>query len=459
MEYQPAHRRTDGQGPQLDTIVAAATPPGRGGVGIVRVSGSLAPRIARALFGTLPPARRALLARFDDALGQPIDTGLALYFPAPRSFTGEDVLELHGHGGPVVVGMLIERVLELGARRAAPGEFSQRAYLNDKLDLAQAEAIADLIDASSAAAARAAVRSLQGEFSARVHELVEAVTLLRMHVEAAIDFPEEEIDFLADAALQARLREVQGLSAELLRAAGHGRLLTEGLNVVIAGAPNAGKSTLLNRLAGYDAAIVTEQPGTTRDVLRERIDLDGLPVQLLDTAGLRATQDAIEREGIRRATAAMRQADQVLLIIDAVADPTARARIELAGQLPADVPVTLVYNKIDLPWARELAQSPRLEVSAATGAGFDALREHLKRSAGFVADAPGTLTARARHVTALRQAQAHIEAAAARLVEQRAGELMAEELRAAQRVLGEITGEVSSDELLGRIFSSFCIGK
>lgn len=428
-------------------------------MGIVRVSGVLAPQIARALMGTLPPPRRARRALFADASGQAIDTGLALYFPAPHSFTGEDVLELHGHGGPLVVGLLIERVVSLGARRAAPGEFSQRAYLNDKLDLAQAEAIADLIDAASSAAARAAVRSLQGEFSARVHELVEVVTLLRVHVEAAIDFPEEEIDFLADSALEARLREVQRLSAELLRTAGVGRLLTEGLNVVIAGAPNAGKSTLLNRLAGYDAAIVTDVPGTTRDVLRERIDIDGLPVQLLDTAGLRDSADAIEREGVRRAGAAMRQADRVLFLIDAAADPAATALAAARPVLPTDVPVTLVYNKVDLPWSRDQAQSPRLEVSATTGAGFDALRDHLKASAGFVADAPGTLTARARHVTALRQAQAHIETAAARLLEQRAGELMAEELRAAQRALGEITGEFSSDELLGRIFSSFCIGK
>jgi tRNA modification GTPase len=308
-----------------DTIVAAATPPGRGGVGIVRVSGPLAEPIARALMGRVPVARYATNARFRAADGGAIDEGLALYFPAPHSYTGEDVLELHGHGGPVLVEALIARAVELGARRALPGEFTQRAYLNDRIDLAQAEAVADLIDAGSEAAARAALRSLQGEFSARVRALDESLAQLRAHVEATIDFPTDEIDHLADGALAARLADVRAQCAALQATARQGRMLTEGLTVVIAGAPNAGKSTLLNRLAGFDAAIVTAVPGTTRDVLRERVLIEGVPVLLLDTAGLRDSEDVIETEGMRRARAAMAQADRVLFLVDAATDPQAAA--------------------------------------------------------------------------------------------------------------------------------------
>src|SRR5215475_4331282 len=365
---------------RTETIVAAATPPGRGGVGIVRVSGPKVPEIAAVMLGELPVPRQATFARFLDAQRDPIDAGLALFFPAPHSYTGEHVLELHGHGGPLVMEALVSRALQLGARRAEPGEFTQRAFLNDKLDLAQAEAIADLIDAGSREAGRAAMRSLQGEFSAMVRGLTEAVIELRTYVEAAIDFPEEEIDFLADEALRARFAAVHAHFAGVLESARLGRLLREGMTVVIAGRPNAGKSSLLNRLAGYDAAIVTPIPGTTRDVLRERIHLDGMPLHVLDTAGLREGGDSIEEEGIRRAHAEMQRADRVLFVIDAAEDPLATAWRERRAQLPADVPVTLVFNKCDLavgiPVADTLEGPPRIMVSALTGAGLAELRRH-----------------------------------------------------------------------------------
>ena len=331
-----------------DTIVAAATPPGRGGIAIVRVSGPATPRIGESLLGALPPPRVATTAQFRGADGEPIDHGLALYFPAPHSYTGEHVLELHGHGGPVLVEALIRRVLELGARRAQPGEFTQRAYLNGKLDLAQAEAVADLIDAASDAAARAALRSLEGEFSARVLALSQTLAELRAHVEAAIDFADEQIDVLSDQSLQARLTAATAQLQALRAASRQGRLLTEGMTVVIAGRPNAGKSSLLNRLAGHEAAIVTATPGTTRDLLRERILLDGMPLHVLDTAGLRRAGDAIEAEGIRRARAAMAGADRILFVIDAAADPQATGYLEERALLPPEVPVTVVFNKIDL---------------------------------------------------------------------------------------------------------------
>jgi tRNA modification GTPase len=451
-----------------DTIVAAATPPGRGGVGIVRLSGRAVRAIARALMGRLPAARYATQARFLAADGAAIDEGLVLYFPVPHSYTGEDVLELHGHGGPVLIEALIARAVELGARRAQPGEFTQRAYLNDRLDLAQAEAVADLIDAGSEAAARAALRSLQGEFSARVRALDEALAQLRAHVEATIDFPTDEIDHLADRALAARLAEVRTQCAALQAAARQGRMLTEGLTVVIAGAPNAGKSTLLNRLAGFDAAIVTEVPGTTRDVLRERILIEGVPVLLLDTAGLRDSQDLIETEGMRRARAAMAQADRVLFLIDVVADPEAAAFAGERARLPEGVPVTLVWNKCDLraamapdpaAAARQVPGVPHLSVSARTGAGLDALRSYLLEAAGFQRQDSGLLSARRRHLEALAVTSAHLDVAAVHCQANGEGELVAEELRAAQRALGEITGAGTADELLGRIFASFCIGK
>ncbi|HEY1283225.1 MAG TPA: tRNA uridine-5-carboxymethylaminomethyl(34) synthesis GTPase MnmE [Steroidobacteraceae bacterium] len=448
---------------RTDTIVAAATPPGRGGVGIVRVSGPKAPEIAAVMLGDLPTPRRASLARFLDRRKQPIDVGVALFFPAPHSYTGEHVLELHGHGGPVVVEAVIARVLELGARRAQPGEFTQRAFLNDKVDLAQAESIADLIDAGSREAARAAMRSLQGEFSAMVQGLTEALVELRTYVEAAIDFPEEEIDFLADRQVEDRLLAVRDHLDAIELSARQGRLLREGMTVVIAGRPNAGKSSLLNRLAGYDAAIVTAVPGTTRDVLRERIDIDGMPLHVLDTAGLRESPDEVEREGVRRAQAEIARADRVLFVIDAAADPDARAYQDERQRLPANVPVTLVFNKCDLapglPVADTVSGPPRILLSALSGSGLDVLRTHLKLCMGFQTTESGTVSARQRHLDSLARARAHIDAAERQLRERRAGELVAEELRAAQQDLNEITGEFTPDDLLGRIFSSFCIGK
>ena len=449
---------------RIDTIVATATPPGRGGVGIVRVSGPKTPEYAAIVLGELPLPRRATFARFLDAHQEPIDAGLALFFPAPHSYTGEHVLELQGHGGPLVLEAVVARLLELGARRANPGEFTQRAFLNDKLDLAQAEAIADIIDAGSKEAVRAAMRSLQGEFSNMVRGLTEAVIDLRTYVEAAIDFPEEEIDFLADRQLSERFQTVREHFDGVEQSARQGRLLREGMTVVIAGRPNAGKSSLLNRLAGYDAAIVTPIPGTTRDIVRERIDIDGMPLHVLDTAGLReAAHDEVEAEGIRRAQAEMQRADRVLFVIDVSEDPTGKAFVEERERLPRDVPVTLVFNKCDqsvgLPVADTTAGPPRVLLSALNGQGVDALRTHLKICMGYQTLDGGTVSARQRHLDALARARRHTEEAAHQLRERRAGELVAEELRVAQEALSEITGEFTSDDLLGRIFSHFCIGK
>jgi tRNA modification GTPase len=445
-----------------DTIVAAATPPGRGGIGVVRLSGPAAQSIAAAVLGTLPAARRAIFAAFRDAEHQTLDAGLVLFFPRPNSYTGEDVVEFQGHGGPVIIESLIARLVELGARRATAGEFTQRAFLNDKLDLAQAEAVADLIDAGSREAARAAMRSLQGEFSTMIQVLTGAVIELRTHVEAAIDFPEEEVDFLADQAVAQRLATVRQHFDAVTRSASQGRLLRDGMTVVLAGAPNAGKSSLLNRLAGYDAAIVTAVPGTTRDVLRERIHVDGMPLHILDTAGLRVALDEVEEEGIRRAQLEMARADRVLFVIDGARDPSAQAYRELAGTLPTQVPVTLVYNKSDVTDASAVAAPsgvPRIDVSALTGQGLDALRSHLKSCMGYHTLESGSVSARQRHLEALARARASVEAAAAILRETRAGELVAQELRLAQRALDEISGEFTNEDLLGRIFSSFCIGK
>jgi len=446
-----------------DTIVAAATPPGRGGVGIVRVSGPGVGEIAAKVLGRVPPARRAIFARFIDSQHETLDAGLALYFPAPHSYTGEEVLELHGHGGPVTIESLVARVVELGARRARPGEFTERAFLNDKLDLAQAEAVADLIDAGSREAARAAMRSLQGEFSVMITALTSAVIDLRTHVEAAIDFPEEEIDFLADPVISERLAEVHKHLDAVERAAGQGRLLRDGMTVVLAGVPNAGKSSLLNRLAGYEAAIVTAVPGTTRDVLRERIHIDGMPLHILDTAGLRKAVDVVEEEGIRRAQAEMTRADRVLFVIDAAADPGGRSYTDLKASLPAGVPVTLLFNKADLgephPVDPAVMALTRIPISARTGEGLAQLRNHLKACMGYHTLESGSVSARQRHLEAIARARASIEAAARTLKQSRAGELTAQQLQEAQRALNEINGEFSSEDLLGKIFSSFCIGK
>jgi tRNA modification GTPase len=445
-----------------DTIAGVSTAPGRGGIGVVRVSGPGCRGIAAAIIGRVPAARAAELHRFVDAAGDSIDEGIALYFPAPNSFTGEDVLELQGHGGLVVMDLLLRRTFELGARAARPGEFTQRAFLNDKLDLAQAEAVADLIDSSSVQAARAALRSLQGEFSSQVHDLAESVLELRMWVEAAIDFPEEEVDFLGDRALATRLEFIRRRFAELVETTRQGALLRDGLTIVIAGRPNAGKSSLLNRLAGYDAAIVTPVPGTTRDVLRERISIDGLPLHVLDTAGLRESPDEVEAEGIRRAHREIARSDRVLFVVDA-SDATAVTGIERdLAALMTDAPRTVVYNKIDRTHAAaslEAGDPVRVRLSAATGDGLDLLRQHLKDCVGFHPAGSSVWSARARHLDALRRARSHIEEAHRLLVERHAGELVAKELTDAQVQLGEITGQVTSDDLLGRIFGSFCIGK
>ncbi len=444
-----------------DTIVARATPPGRGGIAVVRISGPAVRDLASPLLGALPRPRYATLCGFRGADGEALDLGLALYFPAPHSFTGEDVLELHAHGGVVLADMLVARVLALGARLARPGEFTERAFLNDKLDLTQAEAIADLIDADSQAAARAAQRSLRGDFSAAVLALNEEVTELRSWVEAAIDFPDEDIDFLSDADLARRVEGVAASFQRLEEATRQGCLLREGLNVVIAGRPNAGKSSLLNALAGYDAAIVTPVPGTTRDLIREQLDIDGLPIHVVDTAGLRATTDVVEAQGVSRAQAELARADHALVVLDATADDAA-SREALLGELPAGLSRTLVRNKIDLtgePSGLVPGTTDLVHVSALTGAGLPELRQRLRAVAGYQPAGEGSFTARRRHLDSLRSAREHFEAACRQLREQQAGELMAEELLQVQNALAEITGEFTSDDLLGRIFSSFCIGK
>ncbi len=446
-----------------DTIVAVATAAGRGAIAVIRVSGPDVARIAAGLLGTLPTPRTARLSRFLDAAGSSVDEGLALYFPAPASYTGEDVLELQGHGGALITDMLLQRLLELGCRPARPGEFSERAFLNGKLDIAQAEAVADLIDAGTAAAARAAVRSMQGEFSARVNELQAHITELRAYVEAAIDFPDEEIDFLSAPALDERLARVFAAFASITSAARQGALLREGLNVVIAGYPNAGKSSLMNRLVGEEVAIVTELPGTTRDVLRRHMHLDGLPLNLIDTAGLRAAADVVEAEGVRRARGEIARADRVLYIVDAQRlDVAIDWRAELES-LPKDVPITLIFNKIDVtgrpPRLEVDVVPPRVYLSARTGTGVDLLRSHLKASVGYRDGESGALSARRRHLDALSRAEQHVQSAADVLKCARGFELFAEDLRLAQRALGEITGAFTSEDLLAEIFGSFCIGK
>lgn len=444
-----------------DTIAAIATPPGRGGVGIVRVSGPQALAIAEAVTGIRPAPRLATFTRFQDDAGEVIDEGLLLYFRAPHSFTGEEVVEFQGHGGPVVMDLLLERVFSLGARPARAGEFSERAFLNDKLDLAQAEAIADLIDAETRTAARLAMRSLEGAFSDEIHALVEATTRLRMYVEAAIDFPEEEIDFLADERVARELYELTAQLQRVRKSAQSGSLLREGMRLVIAGRPNAGKSSLLNALAGAERAIVTEVPGTTRDLLREQIQIDGMPLHLIDTAGLRETEDIVERMGVERARAEIADADRILWVYDGVADP-GHAGLA-AAVLPEDVPVTLVHNKVDLsggtPGLGERDGMPEVRLSARSGQGIEVLREHLREVMGLQQGAEGQFLARRRHLDALDQAAVALADGQRALEEGRAGELLAEDLRQVQLALSGITGEFTPDDLLGEIFSSFCIGK
>lgn len=448
-----------------DTIAAIATAPGRGGIGIVRVSGPLVKTVAETLVGHLPKPRHAEYAVFQAADSSNIDEGIVLYFPNPHSFTGEDVLELQGHGGPIILDLLLKRILALGVRLARPGEFSERAFLNDKLDLAQAEAIADLIDASSEQAARAALRSLQGEFSKRILQLVEKLIYLRTYVEAAIDFAEEEIDFLADNKIAETLTAILQEIDEVQAAAQQGALLREGMTVVIAGRPNAGKSSLLNALSGRDSAIVTDIPGTTRDVLRESIQIDGLPLHIIDTAGLRETSDHVEQEGVRRAYTEIEKADQILLMVDSTLTTTIeQLKQEFLSKL--NIPnnkLTIIRNKIDL-----LNEIPAIEhennltiisLAAKTHTGIDLLREHLKQCIGYATDYAGNFSARRRHLDALARTKQAVLHGQYQLTHFRAGELLAEDLRIAQYALSEITGEFSTEDLLGRIFSSFCIGK
>jgi tRNA modification GTPase len=465
MADHPHDREREGQAGRsealsaADTIAAIATAPGRAGIGVVRVSGPRLERFAAGLLGRPAQPRLATRATFRDAAGAAIDDGLALYFPAPHSYTGEDVLELQGHGGPVVLQMVLRRCLELGARLAEPGEFTRRAFLNDKLDLAQAEAVADVIEAATETAARGAVRSLQGEFSRTVHALVDELIELRALVEATLDFPEEEVDPLDRADARGRLERLRAALARTLDRAQQGSLLRTGLHVVIAGQPNVGKSSLLNRLAGEELAIVTPIPGTTRDTIRQAIQLEGVPLHLVDTAGLRDTTDEVERLGIARTWVEIEQADLLLLIVDAAAGVTA-ADEAIVARLPARLPRVVVHNKIDLIGEATRvvpdADATAVHLSARTGAGVDLLRAHLLERAGWHPAEESPFIARERHLVCLRRAAERLDAASAQA---QASELLAEELRLAQGELNAITGEFTADDLLGEIFARFCIGK
>ncbi|MGQ0697135.1 MAG: tRNA uridine-5-carboxymethylaminomethyl(34) synthesis GTPase MnmE [Panacagrimonas sp.] len=445
-----------------DTIAAVATPPGRGAVGMVRLSGPRAFEIAERIVGARPVPRQAGLREFREASGATLDRGLVLCFPAPRSYTGEDVVELQGHGGPVVLDLILRAACALGARIARPGEFSERAFLNDRLDLAQAEAVADLIDAGSRAAVLAATRSLEGELSRRVGALAEALLDLRVFVEGALDFSDEDIDWLSDSQLSKKLAAAEHDLDVLLAEAAQGRRLREGLVIAITGRPNVGKSTLLNRLAGTDAAIVSDTPGTTRDVLREHLVLDGMPLTVIDTAGLRDTQDPVEAEGIRRAWQALERAELALFLADDRAGLTVEDRA-LMDRLPQTVPAIVVLNKCDLsghePGALEVSGYSTLRISAASGAGLDALRSAIREAAGLGPQTESLFSARTRHIDALRRTREHLVDARRRLELRAGAELAAEELRLAHDALGEISGRVTTEDLLGAVFSRFCIGK
>lgn len=440
-----------------DTIAAIATPSGQGGVGIIRISGSRASEIANKISGLCPTPRYAHYGKFCDTEKTTIDSGLTLFFNKPHSFTGEDVIEFHAHGGPVVLDLLLKEILQHDVRPARAGEFTERAFLNDKIDLAQAEAIADLIAADSEQAARAAMRSMQGEFSAIIHQLVEELIQLRIYVESALDFPEEEIDFLADDAIADKLEAVKQNLSDVKKSAQQGRLLKEGMTVVIAGKPNAGKSSLLNLLAGQESAIVTEIPGTTRDILREHIQIDGLPLHIIDTAGLRDSEDIVEQEGVKRAKQMIEKADRILFVVDIKDEDK-----NILETLPEGVGVTTIFNKIDTKdVASKIIEKGATEIylSAKTGEGIDLLKKHLKECMGYQQKTEGQFIARRRHLDAIENAELHLKTADKNLHQLKAGELLAEELRLAQEVLSSITGEFSSDDLLGRIFSDFCIGK
>ena len=455
----------------ISTIAALATAPGRGGVGIIRLSGPQSLPIVEKIIHQTPKPRYAhYLPFFDDSLpnrsDQKIDAGIVLYFPGPNSFTGEDVVELQGHGGPVVMDMLLQRVFFLGAEPAKPGEFSERAFLNDKLDLAQAEAIADLIDASSEQAVRSALRSLQGDFSKLIHEQVEALIRLRIYVEAAIDFPEEEIDFLSDGKVENDTQSILADLKKILIKAEQGCLMREGMSVAIAGQPNAGKSSLLNALSGKESAIVTDIAGTTRDVLKEEINIDGMPLHIIDTAGLRESDCEVEKIGIERAWNVIENADQILLVMDEnnINDESSiKINQQLLEQFPDSIDITLIHNKIDLgskePEIIRGEHRTQIYLSAKKNRGIDLLKEHLKQCMGYQSAGEGNFMARRRHLEAINKAIHCVENGLSQLQEFSAGELLAEELRQAQNFLSEITGEFTSDDLLGRIFTSFCIGK
>jgi tRNA modification GTPase len=449
-----------------DTIAAIATAAGRGGVGIVRVSGPKAYEIAAQIVGYQPKVRHAHFSPFYDSSGSILDHGIGLYFKAPQSFTGEDVFELQGHGGPVVLDLLLQTCLKFGARLADPGEFSQRAFLNDKIDLVQAEAIADLINSTSEKAARSALRSLEGHFSKQINEITNDLIKIRMFVEAAIDFPEEEIDFLKDSEVLSQLDELVNTLELLLSKASQGALLSEGIRVVIAGRPNAGKSSLLNALAGRESAIVTDIEGTTRDVLKEQISIDGMPLHIIDTAGLRESDDKVEQIGIQRAWEEINQADIILLVYDGISEPNFDPKIDWSdflNRLAKTDHLVLVQNKIDQfevqSGISESAGFPLVNLSAKTEDGIDFLREYLKKQVGFSSNAEGTFTARRRHLEAIELALEHVGLGRNQLVTANAGELLAEDLRLAQDALGNITGKFTADDLLGEIFGSFCIGK
>jgi len=449
-----------------DTIAAIATAAGRGGVGIVRISGPDSLAYAKSLLGFIPKNRFAHYCDFFDENAQRLDQGIALFFKGPNSFTGEDVVELQAHGGPVVLDLLLKTIVRLGGRLAEPGEFSQRAFLNDKLDLIQAEAVADLINSTSEHAARSALRSLQGEFSAQINQLVAKLIELRTFVEAAIDFPEEEVDFLTDSNVLVQLDDLLSTLEVLLTNANQGALLSEGIRVVIAGKPNAGKSSLLNALAGKDTAIVTEIEGTTRDVLKEQINIDGMPLHIIDTAGLRESDDKVERIGIDRAWQEIEQADRILLVYDANAsenDDLDQPWADFVQRLASTKYLTLIRNKIDtLGLDAGIDQNgsyPVISLAAKTKQGLQFLTEHLKDCVGFNSTNEGSFTARRRHINALEKALDAMKQGRRQLTAMNAGELLAEDLRIAQEALGEITGKFRPDDLLGEIFSSFCIGK
>jgi len=445
-----------------DIIVAQATPPGKGGVGILRISGSSLENISKQLLNKLPSPRLAEYLPFLDEDLQTIDIGLAIYFPGPNSFTGEDVLELHGHGGQVIMDILLKRVISCGARLAEPGEFSYRAFMNDKMDLSQAEAIADLINSTTEVAARSAIRSLKGVFSDEITKLLEELIYARMYVESAIDFPEEEIDFLADAALMKKLEDVLANIQQAFNTAKQGYVLNEGMSVVIVGQPNAGKSSLLNRLAGFDAAIVTDIAGTTRDVLKESIHIDGMPLHIIDTAGLRDNADVVEQEGIKRAWKEIENADHILLIIDDVKGYSKKDD-DILSQFPDNLPLTIIHNKIDVenksPQLIEKENRTEIFLSAKNNLGMDLLLNHLKTVMGYQGESEGLFISRRRHLDALERAKNSVETGFEQIKIHQAGELLAEDLRQAQLALNEITGDFDNEDLLGEIFSSFCIGK